>query len=159
MSTLVAVVNDITAREEQFQSYLNPTKSIPDHSLDYYSATHVENIPTSIYSNASTKNSSECTKTTPKTFNIGPIPNELFSNGRDSPTDEYVDINDMEFIEKKNEEGQREKNILMRRTGRKKTTKRKDDDCMWHLLIFIYFFPANLHVQNIFEFRICSVSC
>lgn len=124
-SDLVAAVNDITAREEQFQSYLNPTKSPPARSPDYYSATQVENPSPPHYPDSSTKTSPQCARATPRNFNISSIPNELFSNGRDSPTDEYVDINDMEFIEKKPEEGYREKNVI--RTRRKKTTKRKDE--------------------------------
>lgn len=138
----MAAVNDITAREEQFQSYLNPTKNIPNHDMDYYSSTHVENIPSPIYGNTSTKDAeAECSKTITKNFNFGQlISQELFSNGRDSPADEYVDINDMEFIEKNSEEGQRQKNILMRRSRRKKTNKRKDDECMFFIYLYFIFY-------------------
>lgn len=138
---LVAAVNDITAREEQFQQYLNTSantdtsKSVSDHNLDYYSAT-------------TTKTPTDCTKELPKSFSIGPIVNELFSNNCDSPTDEFVDINEMEFIEKGNNEGPREKNILMRRTRRKKTTKRKEDACM---LISLFISSMNLYILFSFE--------
>lgn len=131
----VAAVNDITARDEQFQQYLNTGKSVPDHSLDYYSASQVENVPSSIYTSPTTKNPSECAKEIPKTLNLGPISNELFPNSCDSPTDEFVDINDMEFI-KKNE--QRDRNVVMRRSRRRKTTKRKDDACTLYSNVFLF---------------------
>lgn len=126
----MAAVNDITARDEQFQQYLNTSKSVSEHSLDYYSTTQIENIPASLYTSPTIKNSSECVKDIPKTLSLRSISNELFPNSCDSPTDEFVDINDMEFIKKKNEESQQERNVLMRRSRRKKTTKRKDDACM-----------------------------
>lgn len=126
----MAAVNDITARDEQFQQYLNTGKSISDQSLDYYSASQAEDISPSIYTSPSIKNTTECVKDMPKSLNLGSISNELFTNSCDSPTDEFVDINDMEFIKKNNEESQQERNVLMRRSRRKKTTKRKDDACM-----------------------------
>lgn len=127
----MAAVNDITARDEQFQQYLNTTnKSIPDHSLDYYSTSSVENMPTEIYTNPTMENSECSPKEMPKTLSLETLANELFPNNCDSPTDEYVDINDMEFIKENNDNDQQKKNILMRRPRRKKTTKRKDDACM-----------------------------
>lgn len=126
----MAAVNDITARDEQFQQYLNTSKSISDHSMDYYSASHVESMSQSIYTDPTTKNTSECTKEIPKSLTLSPITNDLFPNSCDSPTDEFVDINDMEFIKKKNEENEQDKNIVMRRSMRRKMTKRKDDACM-----------------------------
>ncbi|XP_055302719.1 uncharacterized protein LOC129568626 [Sitodiplosis mosellana] len=137
MSTLLAAVNDITARDEQFQQYLNTSKSVPDHSLDYYSASQVENIPQSIYTSPTTKNPSECAKEMPKTFSLGPISNELFSNSCDSPINEFVDINDMEII-KKNVQSQQGRNVIVRRSRRRKTTKRKDDA----LLVVDKFVPS-----------------
>lgn len=126
----MAAVNDITAREEQFQQYLNTGKS------DYYSASRIENMPSVAYTSPTTKPSSDCAKELPKSLSIGAIANELFPTSCDSPTDEYVDINDMEFIEKGYDEDQQEKNILMRRTRRKKTTKRKDDACLYSICLF-----------------------
>lgn len=43
-----------------------------------------------------------------------------------SPTDEYVDINEMEFIDEPN--GRKDENLLMRRSHRKKTAK-KCEEC------------------------------
>lgn len=139
----MAAVNDIAAREEaareeQFQSYLNTGKSVPDPNLDYYSNSRTEDIPSPIYSNSQTKPSDVSRETSKTMTTFDSMANDLFSNRCDSPADEYVDINDMEFIEKKNEKGQQEENVLMRRSRRKKTTKRKDDECkaLVHLLSY-----------------------
>lgn len=138
----VAAVNDITAREKQleaeqeaqFQSYLNTSKSSEQSATDYYSGT--ESIPP-IYTTTASK-TSEIPTETPKSMTLNSITNDLFTHsGRDSPTDEYVDINEMEFIEQKNERGQREENVLMRRSRRKKTTKRKDDECKYFLFTIL----------------------
>lgn len=138
----VAAVNDIAAREleaareEQFQSYLNqtPTKTVSNqgqiNNYNYYSNSHVNNMQPPIYTNTPTAKPPEEVKDTTKTLTLASITNDLFPSGCDSSTDEYVDINDMEFIEKNNEEGESDKNILMRRSQRKKATKHKDDDCM-----------------------------
>lgn len=135
---LVAAVNDITARDEQFQQYLNTGKISSDNNLDYYSASQVENIPPPVYTSPTTKTPSESVVGTSKTSTLGSISNELFSNSCASPTDEFVDINDMEFI-KNNQQCQSNKNVIMRRSRRRKLTKRKDDACMCHdLNIFIH---------------------
>lgn len=135
----MAAVNDAAAREkqleaareEQFQSYLNTStisNSILDRSIDYYTDTHVDSA--SIYKNPSGK-MIEVPGGQSKSLTLASITNELFPNGCDSTADEYVDINEMEFIEQKNEEGQQDDSILMRRSNRKKTTKRKDNECTW----------------------------
>lgn len=148
----MAAVNDIAAREleaareEQFQSYLNqtPTKTVPNqnqnqiNNYNYYSNSHVNNMQPPIYTNASTTKLSQNAKDPSKTLTLATITNDLFPSGCDSSTDEYVDINDLEFIEKNNEEGDSDKSILMRRSQRKKTTKHKDDDCMYFYLIHFY---------------------
>ena len=131
----MAAVNDIAAREkqleaareEQFQSYLNTnSNSIPERNIEYYTNSRVEIPP--IYKHPSGK-VVEVLSEQIKTGTLATITNELFPNGCDSTADEYVDINEMEFIEQKTEEGQQDENILMRRSNRKKTTKRKDDEC------------------------------
>lgn len=137
----MAAVNDIAAREkqleaareEQFQSYLNTnSNSILDRNIDYYTDTRVENPPSTTYKNPSGKlievnnpNSAQS-----KSLTLASITNELFPNGCDTTADEYVDINEMEFIGQKTDEGLQDDNILMRRSHRKKTTKRKDDESM-----------------------------
>lgn len=133
----MAAVNDIAAREkqleaareeQQFQSYLNNntnSNSIPDRNIDYY--TDDTNEPP-IYKNPSGK-LTEISGDQSKSITLASITNELFPHGCESSTaDEYVDINEMEFIEQKNDEGQQDDNIVMRRSNRKKTTKRKDDE-------------------------------
>lgn len=120
----MAAVNDIAAREgqleaareEQFQSYLNSnSNSIPDHNIAYYTNPRVDNNP-SIHKNPNGK-SAEIPDGPAKA-----IKNEL--------TDEYVDINEMEFIEQSNKTSLQDENILTRRTPRKKTTKQRiDDEC------------------------------
>lgn len=156
---LVAAVNDITARDEQFQQYLNTGKSASDHTLDYFSASQVENIAPPTYTSPTDKTPSEGAKETPKTLNLGPISNELFSNSCDSPTDEFVDINDMEFI-KNNQQCQSDKNVVMRRSRRRKTTKRKDDACMCYgLNIFIHkSFVFLLNLKLYFRFFLVLVA-
>ncbi|XP_031623861.1 PR domain zinc finger protein 10-like [Contarinia nasturtii] len=142
MSTLLAAVNDITARDEQFQQYLNTIKSPKDHSIDYYTDAHVENhvdnIPHTIYTNPTTK-STACGKEMPKPLTSETLSNELFQNNCEPATDEYVDINDMEFIKKNSDSDKSHENILLRRSRRKKTTKRKDDDA---LLVVDKFVPS-----------------
>lgn len=134
----MAAVNDATAREnqleaareEQFQSYLNTSttsNSILDCNIDYYTDTHVED--SSIFKNPSGK-MAEVPGGQSKPQALASITNKLFPNGCDSTADEYVDINEMEFIEQKSEKGQQDDNIFMRRSNRKKTTKRKDNECM-----------------------------
>lgn len=128
----MAAVNDITAREEQFQQYLT-SKSAPDGDMNFYSTTRDGSMTPSIYNtHPTTKISSECPKDVSKDLNLGAnLSHEVFPNSCDSPgMDEFVDINEMEVIKERNDEGVREKSVLMRRSRRKKTTKRKDDQCM-----------------------------
>lgn len=143
----MAAVNDIAAREkqleaareEQFQSYLNTnsnSNSIPDRNIDYYTDTRVENSSSSIYKNPTGKSIEVNSSGQSKSLTLASITNELFPNGCDSTADEYVDINEMEFIGQKNDEGQQDDNILMRRSHHKKTTKRKNDECIYGFLIF-----------------------
>lgn len=88
-----------------------------------------------IYSTAPTK-PPEVPKDSSKALTFDSIASELYSNRCESPASEYVDIN--EFIEKKNEEGKEEENVLIRRSPRKKTTKRKNDECKSFVVNFFY---------------------
>lgn len=129
----MAAVNDITAREEQFQQYLNTNKSAPDDGMHFYSTSRDASMAPSIYNTGPTiKLSSERSKEVQKDLNLGvTLSHEVFPSSCDSPgMDEFVDINDMEVINEKNDEGAREQNVLLRRSRRKKTTKRKEDQCM-----------------------------
>lgn len=134
----MAAVNDITARDEQFQQFLNTSKSTPDNTIGYYTENH---LPSAIYTQPTTKNA-DCTKELSKSLTSETLSNELFQNNCDLATDEYVDINDMEFIKKSSDSDQTVENILMRRPRRKKTTKREDEACMWNdktTLLTIFF--------------------
>lgn len=126
-------VDDITAREKQFRSYLNTSDTVPDNSLDFYTTPQVAVAQPVEACCTETHTSPERSKELPKL--IDHLRNDLFKDGCDS--DEYVDINEMEFIEKQNESGQQEKNILMRRSSRRKSTKRKDDERRF--LLFTHF--------------------
>lgn len=145
----VAAVNDIAAREkqleaareEQFQSYLNiNSNSISDRNIDYYTDTRVENPPPTIYKNPADKLIEVNSSGQSKSLTLASITNELFPHGCETNADEYVDINEMEFIGQKTDEGQQDDNILMRRSHRKKTTKRKDDECMDSEFVFLLAF-------------------
>lgn len=137
----MAAVNDITARDEEIKQYLNTTKCGSELDLDYFSTSQDDHLSPKIYTNTTTK-SSECAKEMPKPLTLDTLTNEIFRSQSDSPSDEYVDINDMEIIKKKHNEGPQEKNIIMTRPRRKKTTKRKDDARMYFNNIFIHnFFP------------------
>lgn len=139
----MAAVNDIAEREkqleaareeQQFQSYLNNntnSNSIPDRNIDYYTNDTRADNPSIYNKNPSGKLTDVVSGDQSKSITLDTITNELFSHGCDSTADEYVDINEMEFIEQKNDEGHQDDNIVMRRTNRKKTTKRKDDECKW----------------------------
>lgn len=144
----MAAVNDIAAREkqleaareeQQFQSYLNNninSNSIPDRNIDYYTDDTQSVDNASMYKNPSNKLAEVPPGDQSKPLTLTSITNELFPHGCDSAAaDEYVDINEMEFIEQKNDEGLLDDNIVMRRTNRKKTTKRKDDECKESLRI------------------------
>lgn len=128
----MAAVNDITAREEQFQSYLTQNKSEMNKN-DYFSklnsneTMNIDCMTKSIIENPLMTVSIATSER-----------NDLFMNSCDSPINEFVDINEMEFIQKKNDEGKRDKNLILRRSHRKKTTKRKDEECNLFLLNFTY---------------------
>lgn len=150
VSISVAAVNDIAAREEQleaareeqFQSYLNSnSNSNLDRSIDYYTNSRADN-PSIFKAQSGGGKLADNPGGQTKSLTLTSITNELFPHGCDATADEYVDINEMEFIEQTNEKGQQDENILKRRTHHKKTTKqRKTDECKRasHLFDLKYF--------------------
>lgn len=153
---LVAAVNDITAREEQYQSYLAQNKVEASKNaveLNYYYSSDV-NAHDSIQQRAhidghalhfiANKSRTMHTSALPsKSIFIGECENTRTSCA--SPADEYVDINEMEFIEPN---GGKDDNLLMRRSHRKKTTK-KCEECK---IDFIQFqFGGNAFLTFLFD--------
>lgn len=136
---LVAAVNDITAREEQYQSYLAQNKvDAPKNAaeMNYYYNNDVNSQPqTHIDSHAlhfvGHKTRPMHTATSSKSIFLGECENTRTSCA--SPADEYVDINEMEFCD----DGGKDENLLMRRSHRKKTAK-KCEACK-HRIYTLYF--------------------
>lgn len=128
----MAAVNDITAREEQFQSYLTQNKSETNKN-DYFSKLNSNETM-----NIDCITSKSIIENPLLTVSIATSErNDLFMNSCDSPINEFVDINEMEFIQKKNDD-KIDKNLILRRSHRKKTTKRKDEECNFFLFNFTY---------------------
>lgn len=132
----MAAVNDITAREEQYQSYLAQSKVDAPKTvteMDYYynsgvdvhttqqSQTHI-NGHTMHFSGNKSRTMGPTTSTSAKSMFLAECENTRTSCA--SPADEYVDINEMEFIEPN---GGKEENLLMRRSHRKKTAKKCEE--------------------------------
>lgn len=150
----MAAVNDITAREEQYQSYLaqNKVETPPKNAnqMDYYyenaavghsgqSQAHIDSHALHFVGNKSRTTHATVTSTTTTTT---PTPKSIFmgecENTRTScasPADEYVDINEMEFIDEPN--GGKDENLLMRRSHRKKTA-RKCETCKHPIYLFLH---------------------
>lgn len=144
----MAAVNDITAREEQYQSYLAQNKvetpSKNANQMDYYYDSGVgddngqpqAHIDSHALHYAGTKSratnatvTSTTTTSTPKSIFLAECENTRTSCA--SPADEYVDINEMDFID----DGGKDENLLMRRSHRKKTAK-KCETCEWTIYSF-----------------------
>lgn len=125
----VTAVSEFTAREEQFQSYLNKTE-IPENIS--HTNGHINNSNQITHFNAE---ASTHLATNHKTI-PNPLPpsmpkienNNLLLERRESTNDEFVDINEMQFVHK-NDGRPHTKNIIIKRTRRKKTTKRKNEEC------------------------------
>lgn len=129
----MAAVNEFAAREEQFQSYLNKTEIAEnishtnDHINNSNQITHF-NVDASTHLTTNHKKMpNELPPSIPKIENTC-----LLSDRRDSTNDEFVDINEMHFVQK-NDGRQNNKNIIVNRTRRKKTTKRKNEECKLYL--------------------------
>lgn len=137
-------MNDITAREEQYQSYLAQNKvDAPKNAaeMNYYFNNDVNSQPqTHIDSHAlhfvgHKSRPIQHTAISSKSIFLGECENTRTSCA--SPVDEYVDINEMEFIDEPNGGKERKENLLMRRSHRKKTAK-KCEACK-HRFYLLYF--------------------
>lgn len=125
----VAAVNDITAREQQFQSYLANSKtdsSKSNQNVAYSSSGRYQSTSESMqYTTASNGSSAKSNQTSTESNKLS---QHIFSNSIGSAlTDEYVDINEIQFITKNDKDNS--KADIMRRSPRKKTTKKKEDEC------------------------------
>lgn len=138
----VAPVNDITAQQEQIQLYISAIK--PDNiKSDDIDMTHYQDSCILSGKRIEEKNqrSSHYCENIQSTVVSQPaavISSKVYTNSRqhtyensriscDAP-DEYVDINDMEFIQTKDEHGTEKENMLMRRAHKKRTIK-KNEEC------------------------------
>lgn len=128
----MAAVNDITARDEQLQSYLSQNKlNMNMQDYDSNSSNRLSESHERISIRYSKSN-----QIAPAAINVSTAISSSSKvcrseNTRTSCTspDEYVDINEMEFIEPRNADGRgQEENMLMRRSQRKMINK-KDDEC------------------------------
>lgn len=126
----MAAVNDITAREEQFQSFLtqNKTDNHPKEDsilVSYYSNSDTKSIESPLRS-APAKNESASLNQSA----VQSMKSELLSN--DASTKEFVDYSEVKFIENKTESqrSDEENTVGAKRKLRRKTTKKRDEDCM-----------------------------
>lgn len=127
----MAAVNDITAREEQFQSFLTQNKtenSLKNDSIhvNYYSNTQIPQVESHITTKTKIDNNSL----------HEPGPRASFAH--DPSTNEFVDYSEVKLIEKKGESSQECVRFpVVKRKLRKKTTKKRDDECKcWICVIY-----------------------
>lgn len=120
---LVAAVNDITAREEQTQSYLN-------HSKTVISTNQSSNQVVKYYSSSQSQSSNSTEYTTEKSESTDAtsihLKSELFST--DTSNNEFVDYSEVNFIEQEKLK-KHAQHPAGKRKIRKKTTKKRDDEC------------------------------
>lgn len=130
----MAAVNDITSREKHFQLqnkldriednkmntslYQENCKSIEGQISEHCFATtpFPQKSLSSVESSSLRTSAKVCSRSS----------YDHTRNSCASP-DEYVDINDMEFIEAHNEHGTEKENMLMRRSYRRRAVKRSDE--------------------------------
>lgn len=124
----MAAVSEFAAREEQFQSYLNKSEmnerqpSINDDTqvLHFNIDSTRKELPIDHHK---LPNHTEVVMPKVELNDLA-----LDVNRRDSTNDEFVDINEMQFVHK--DDGRPfNKNIVVKRLCRKMTTKRKDEEC------------------------------
>lgn len=122
-------MSQFTAREEQFQSYLNKTEIADNvsqtngHINDSDQIPHFNADDSTHLTNNHKEIPNQLPPSIPKIEN-----NNILLERRESTNDEFVDINEMQFGNK-NDGQPNNKNIIIKRTRRKKTTKRKNEEC------------------------------
>lgn len=127
----MAAVSEFAAREEQFQSYLNKTEI---NENECHTSSHIDDSNQVIHFNVESApvespitNHREVANRTDVVMGKIEQTNLLLSGDRrDSTNDEFVDINEMQFVHK--DDGRPlNRNIVVKRLCRK--TKRKDEEC------------------------------
>lgn len=143
----VAAVNDITSRQEQFQTYMSANKPENIKSADNNMTPYQENClpggkridektqhsphfcPSKVSTNHIHHDQSSLIPPTATVTSSKVYTSNASENSRMScaTPDEYVDINEMEFIQTKGEYGTEKDNMLMRRAHKKRAVRRNEE--------------------------------